>query len=161
MLQHLLLGMRCMMNDIIVLEDFLFMRPRRIKSPFSRKYQDSCGRDLKGSRFNCTQWQRNWPDIVRHVYIILIHCSKTVKKSPFLRKYQDSCGQDLKGSHFNCTQLWQRNWPDIVWHVYITLIHCRCHDPNVPCKHVWSNEQAQCCGSVYYGIELLFVLVWN
>ena len=72
-----------MMYDIIVFEDFLFMRPHENdKLAFSKNF--SPGTVFKNARF----WFPKIPFTSGRK-------AKTEKKSPFSRKYQDRCGRDL------------------------------------------------------------------
>ena len=75
-----------MMYDIIVFEDFFFMRPHENdKLAFSKNF--SPGTVFKNARF----WFRFW------FRLRVDERPKRTKKSPFSRKYQYRCGRDLNG----------------------------------------------------------------
>ena len=75
--------MHCMMCDIIVFKDFLFMRPHKNDMP---AFSKNCapGTVFENLRFGSRKFRLRVDERL-----------KRRKKSPFSRKYQDRCGRYL------------------------------------------------------------------
>ena len=79
-----------MMYDIILFEDFFFMRPHENDKPAFSK-NSAPGTVFKNARFGSRKFR-----------LRVDERPKRRKKSPFSRKYQDRCGRNLNSLRSKC-----------------------------------------------------------